>query len=132
MTIRGLRRVRPNHFRTPPRHKSHKVTNRLDAGKNHCTYRLGAAESCVVCAGCYVHIVRFGRLAGRWFATNDVARLAGMLVSASGMLLRGRVPSSQHHALAPRKGVFVADRQIGRVAELDQPRAPRFVACVDS
>jgi hypothetical protein len=26
--------------------------------------RLGAAESCAVCAGCYVHIVRFGLLAG--------------------------------------------------------------------
>ena len=55
-----------------------------------------------------------------------------LLVSTSGMLLRGRVPASKHHALAPRKGVFVADRQIRRVAELDQPRGPRFVACVDS
>ena len=37
-----------NHFRTPPRHKSHKVTNRLDAGKNHCTYRvIGARGRCV-------------------------------------------------------------------------------------
>ena len=79
-----------------------------------------------------MHTAQFGLLAGRCSATNDVARLAGMLVSTSVVLLRGRDPSSQHHALAPRKGVFVADRQIRRVAELDQPRGPRFVACVDS
>jgi hypothetical protein len=43
-------------------------------------------------AGCYVRIVQFGLLAGRWFGAKDVACPAVMLASAGSASRRGRVP----------------------------------------
>lgn len=62
--------------------------------------RVGAAESCAVLAGCYVHIVQFGLLAGRWFGADDVACPAVMLASAGGASGRGRVPGAWSLVLA--------------------------------
>jgi hypothetical protein len=54
--------------------------------------------------GCCVHIVRFGLLAGRWFAANGVACPAVMLASASGAFLRGRVRGGMVACASERRG----------------------------
>ena len=43
----------------------------------------------------------------------------------------GRVLSRQHHALTQRTRVLIADQPIGRIAVLDQPGRPGFIAAVD-
>ena len=43
----------------------------------------------------------------------------------------GRVLSRQHHALTQRTRVLIADQPIGRIAVLNEPGCPGFVADID-